>query len=165
MISFGIMTTLLVALACLVHYDLLGLFLDHPYARRIVYIHNGQHQHQPRFEFDHIWIPRPGTDPSTLHFLPLPVTVQDAGGKGEGYWTDSDDDVDDAHNNRSTIDGRLSRQDAHQQEPAPDTVVDGVPITTTTEVPDDRDDNNNQNYNSDDDDYVAPGHEWDDDVF
>lgn len=153
------------ALACLVHYDLLGLFLYHPYARRIVYIDNEQHQHQPRSEFDHIWIPRPGTDPSTLYFLPRSVTVQDTGSKAEDYWTDSDDDVHDAHNNHGDAGGRVSGDDAHLREPKVDTVAYGVPITTATEVPDDRDDDN-QNYNDDDyDDYVALGQEWDDDVF
>ncbi|XP_060881123.1 uncharacterized protein LOC132952734 [Metopolophium dirhodum] len=156
MLSFGIMTALLVALACVVHYDLLGLFLSHPYGRRIVYTDNERHQHQPRSEFDHIWIPRPGTDPNTIYFIPQQVTVEDHGGDVEDYWTDSDDVVSGV-NNRGITDGRLSDGEVHRWEPVQDTVVDRVPTTTTTEEPDDCDD--------DDDDYVAPGQEWDDDVF
>ncbi|CAI6369451.1 unnamed protein product [Macrosiphum euphorbiae] len=146
---------LLVALACVVHYDLLGLFLDHSYGRRIVYTDNERHQYRPRSEFDHIWIPRPGTDPNTLYLVPRTVTVQDHGSEDvEDYWTDSDDVV---INNRGTTGSRLSDGEVHRWEPAPDTVVDRVPTTTTTEQPDDRED--------DGDDYVAPGQEWDDDVF
>ncbi|XP_016659461.1 uncharacterized protein LOC100572990 isoform X2 [Acyrthosiphon pisum] len=155
--SLTVTKALLVALACVVHYDLLGLFLAHSHGRRIVYTDNERHQYRPRSEFDHIWIPRPGTDPNTLYSLPQPVTVQDHGGDVEDYWTDSDDYVvSGVNDNRG---GRLSEGEVHLRwEPAPDTVVDyPVPTTTTTEEPDERDD--------DGDDYVAPGQEWDDDVF
>jgi len=108
-----------------------------------------------------MWIPRPGTDTDTLYFLPQPVTLQvNVDGGGDSYWTDSDDDVGGAHNNRGT----LSDDEVHQQEPAPDTVAVRVPTTTTTEVPDYDSDNDN-NFVDDDDNYVAPGQEWDDDVF
>ncbi|KAL5233013.1 hypothetical protein ACI65C_000423 [Semiaphis heraclei] len=130
---------LLLALTCVVHFDLLGLFLAHPYGRRIVYTDNEQQQYQPRSELDHIWIPRPGTDPNTLYFIPqpviLPVNVDDGDDywtdSDDDYWTQSDDDVGGAHNNRGT----LSDDEVHQQEPAPDTVVVSVPTTITTETP------------------------------
>lgn len=161
---------LLLALTCVVHFDLLGLFLAHPYGRRIVYTDNEQQQYQPRSELDHIWIPRPGTDPNTLYFIPqpviLPVNVDDGDDywtdSDDDYWTQSDDDVGGAHNNRGT----LSDDEVHQQEPAPDTVVVSVPTTITTEVPDYDSDNDNNSVDDDDDDYyVASGQEWDDDVF
>lgn len=79
--------------------------------------------------------------------------MKDHGSDVEDYWTDSDDVVSDV-NNRG---GRLSDGEVHRWDLAPDTVVDRVPTTTTTEEPDDCDD--------DGDDYVAPGQEWDDDVF
>ncbi|XP_015371870.1 PREDICTED: uncharacterized protein LOC107167365 [Diuraphis noxia] len=156
MISFGIMTAVLLALTCVVHYDLLSLFLPHPYGRRIMYADNEQQQYRPRSEADHVWIPKPGTAPNTSYFLPQPVILQVNSDDGEDFWTDSDYDVGGAHNNRGT----LSNVDVHQQEPASDTVVVRVPTITTTEVPDDSDDNY-----VDDDDYVAPEQEWDDDVF
>jgi len=153
---FYVSQALLVALACVVHYDLLGLFLAHSYGRRIVYSDNEQHQYRPRSEFDHIWIPRPGTDPNTLYLVPRPVTLPDHGGRVEDYWTDTDDVV--KCNDRGNAGGKLCDGEVHRREPAPDTaVVDRVHTTTTAEEPDDRD--------QDDDDYVAPGQEWDDDVF
>lgn len=145
------------ALACVVHYDLLGLFLAHPYGRRIVYTDNEQQQSRPRSGYDHIWTPRPGTDSNTLYFVPRSITVQDHGSGGEDYWTDWDEDVISVNTDGSTPGRRLSDGEVHRWEPAPDTVVDHVPTINTTEEPDDRDD--------DDDDYVAPGQEWDDDVF
>lgn len=104
-----------------------------------------------------MWIPRPGTDPSTLYFFPWPITMQDHGSGGEDYWTVWDDDVSSVNTNNGTTGRGPSDGKVHRWEPAPDTVVDRVPTTNTTEEPDDSDD--------DDDDYVAPGQEWDDDVF
>jgi len=86
----------------------------------------------------------------------------------DGYWADSDDDVDDvgdALNNPGTTGDRLFNHEANQQEPAPDTVVVSVPTTTTTTTKVPNESHNDYDYDYDDDDYVAPGQEWDDDVF
>lgn len=83
--------------------------------------------------------------------------MQDHGSDGEDYWTDWDDDVSSVNTNNGTTGRGLSDGKVHRREPAPDIVVDRVPTTNMTEEPDDSDD--------DDDDYVAPGQEWNDDVF
>ncbi|XP_060840421.1 uncharacterized protein LOC132921417 [Rhopalosiphum padi] len=163
MISFGIMTALLVAMACVVHYDLLGLFRIHPYRQRIVYTDNEQHQHRPTSEFDHLWIPRPGTDPTISYSLLQPIILHDHGGDGDDYWTDSDDNYydDGTHSNREITGNRHSDDQVHRHWPAPDTeVADRVLATSTTEVPNVLDD-----AEDDDNDYVAPGQEWDGDIF
>lgn len=119
------------AIAYVVHYDLLGLFPVHLYGRRFMYADNEQHRHQPTFESDHLWIPRQGTDPTTFNTLPRPVTVND--------------DYDDGgtRNNRGK---RFDDDEVRGRWPAPDTVVDRVPVTTSTEVQDDSDEDNDDYY-------------------
>jgi len=96
--------------------------------------------------------------------------VQDRGGDGEHYWTDSDDDVSrGANNSRGTTGGRLSDGEVYRWEPAPDTVVDRVSYHHHDQEPNESDDGDDyvapgQEWD-DDDDYFAPGQEWDDDVF
>uniref|UniRef100_A0A2S2N7A2 Uncharacterized protein n=1 Tax=Schizaphis graminum TaxID=13262 RepID=A0A2S2N7A2_SCHGA len=147
-------------MACLVHYDLFGLFRIHSDRQRIVYTDNERHQHRPTSEFDHMWIPRPGTDPTISYSLLQPVIVHDLSGDGDDYWTDSDNNYydDDTHSNRGTTGNRRSDDQVHRHWPALDTEVeDSVLVTNTTdEVP---------NVLDDDNDYVAPGQEWDDDIF
>lgn len=162
---FYVPQALLLAMVCVVHYDLFSLFSNHPYGQRIMYMDNERHQHRPTSEFDHLWIPRPGTDPSTFHSPPRLVIVHDHGSDGDGYWTDSDDghwtdSEDGTHSNRGTTSDKRSDNQVHRRRSTPDTEVDSVLETTTTEVPnvpaDDYDD---------DSDYVAPGQEWEDVVF
>ncbi|XP_025191362.1 uncharacterized protein LOC112591678 [Melanaphis sacchari] len=160
MISFGIMTVLLVAMACVVHYDLLGLFPIYPYKRRIMYMDN-KRLHQPASEVDHLWIPKPGTDLNTFYSLPQPVILYDHDGDGGSYWTDSDDyDYDDSiHGYRENTDDKSSDDQVHRRCSTSDTDVDSVLATIMTQepnIPDDYDDDN---------DYIAPGQEKDDDIF
>ncbi|KAE9523605.1 hypothetical protein AGLY_016157 [Aphis glycines] len=145
---------LLLVMTCVVHYDLFSLFSNHPYGRRIVYTDNERHQRQPTFDFDYIRIPRPGTD-STTFYSPPQFIVHDHGTDGDDYWTES---VDGTHSNRGTTGDKRSDNQVHR--PTPDTEVDSVHETTTTEVPNVLDDDYD-----DDSDYVAPGQEWEDDVF
>jgi len=153
---FYVPQALLLAMTCVVHYDLFSLCSNRPYGRRILYTENEQHQRRPtsEFEFDHIWIPRPGTDPTTFYSPPQLVIVHDHGTDGDGdnsYWTES---ADGTNSNRETIGDKRSDDQVHR--PTPDTEVESVHETTTTEVP---------NVLDNDSDYVAPGQEWEDDVF
>lgn len=152
---FYVPQALLLAMVCVVHYDLFSLFSNHPYGQRIVYTDNERHQHRPTSEFDHLWIPRPGTDPTTFYSPPRLVIVNDHGIDGDDYWTESDDDT---HSNPGTTGDKRSDNQVHG--PTLNTEVDSVHETTTIEVPNVLADDYN-----DDSDYVAPGQEWEDDIF
>lgn len=153
---FYVPQVLLLAMTCVVHYDLFSLFSNHQYGQRIMYTDNERHQHRPTSEFDHMWTPRPGTDPiTTFYSPPRLVIVHDHGTDSDDYWTESDDGT---HRNRGTTEDKHSDNQDHR--PTPDTEIDSVHETTTTEVPNVlADDYDN------DSDYVAPGQEWEDDVF
>jgi len=81
--------------------------------------------------------------------------LHDHGTDGDDYWTESDDGT---HSNRGTTGDKRSDNQVHK--PTPDTEVDSVYETTTTEIL-----NVFAGDYDDDSDYVAPGQEWEDDVF
>lgn len=153
-------------MASVVHFDLLDWFPAYLYRNQKMYTDDEKHRQQPTYEIDQLWIPRPGTDPSTFYLLPrtVIVNVNEDDDDGDDFWTDADYSDNGSQNNRTT-DGTRSDDEVQLLWSARDTAVDHVPGSTpSTVVPDDDRDYGDDN-DDDDDDYVAPGQEKDDDVF
>lgn len=173
---------LVVIMACLVHYDLLGLFQRYPYVTRYMYSDDRpmlHHRHQP--VFDRTWLPGPGTDPNTFHWGPS--TMVDHQGwsnednkKSDGVVCPAVGD-EDCSTNGDTESGKSPDGDRVDLKPRSNAIDDSVQITTATVAPSPSrtNDNDDESGDSDDDDdfgdfdddedYVPSGDEYDDDVF
>lgn len=114
---FTVSQVLLVTMACVVHYDLLGLFLTYPYGR-YAYTTVGepqhQHDHQPVVDFNGMWMPKPGTDPNVrypgpkmdglMHDLNLDFDLDLGFDDDDDFWSEVTDPDDDANNGGERVD-------------------------------------------------------------
>uniref|UniRef100_A0A2S2PWM5 Uncharacterized protein n=1 Tax=Sipha flava TaxID=143950 RepID=A0A2S2PWM5_9HEMI len=189
MFSFGIMTVLLMTIAYVVHYDLLGLFPTYSHGQQHAHTTAGEHQHRreygPMVDFDHEWLPKPGTDPN-VHQHPGPIVLQmddldgidDDDDDDDDFWSEVTDPNGDDTSDRAASHGGCSADDAGAKSTDNDTdtcPARGYSGFPTTDVPppsnDDDEDLNTTDGDHDldaydeYDDFVAPGEEHDADVF
>lgn len=166
-------------MACVVHYDLLGWFQTYPYYGKRAYVaDNPQVHHEPELELEHIWIPRPGTDP-TVSFSLRPTTIVMEDYDIDDFWTEVDDMTDDydgtvnievgavdtscsvksdnaEQGGTCSVRGDTGANVVHRQSPG-EHIVQSSYLSQPKNGGDDGD--------GDDNDYVAPGEERDNDVF
>lgn len=166
------------ALACVVHYDFLGLITSSNLRRTVDSI-DKVYQHRcdggPVLEFKNIWIPKPGTDINLGNpdiFKPV-VLVDDY--DDNGFWSDDSGDEDDfwhvTTDDEDAVDddggGTPAADIKDGGTPAADIKDDGTPRRSAVDrqTVDDNTENRRLSDDYDDSDYVAPGQEMDDDVF
>ncbi|VVC32680.1 Hypothetical protein CINCED_3A020589 [Cinara cedri] len=96
------MTIVLAVMACLVHYDLLGLMSNyHPYRQRTHVQFDEQHErhHYPVLEFDNLWMPRRGTDTQNAYYFKPTILVNNFDNNdNDDFWSVGSDDDRDSEN-------------------------------------------------------------------